>query len=186
MLRFRGSRSSMSAPAGRSSSLLRREIRGAGSSRSRSPRTARSCFGGNMAVSRALGPAGRPAASREKLHRRRGQRRVTFSPDGSLIAAPGRSHPPAAASQSPRSRARPHDATRLRAGASLTHRRPPGPASRRREGIGCLAFTPDGARPGGGNLRDATLFVWRIRGGRLLRKIPGAHGKSLAGRVIPG
>jgi WD40 repeat protein len=50
-----------------------------------------------------------------------------------------------------------------------------------RERIGCLAFTPDGARLVAGNSGDATLFIWQIQDGRLLRKIPGAHGGSRNG-----
>jgi WD40 repeat protein len=47
-----------------------------------------------------------------------------------------------------------------------------------RRGIGCLAFTPDGTRLVAGTSHDATLFVWRIEDGRLLRTIAGAHGQS--------
>jgi WD40 repeat protein len=50
-----------------------------------------------------------------------------------------------------------------------------------RERIGCLAFTPDGAGLVAGNSGDATLFIWQIQDGRLLRKIPGAHGGSRDG-----
>ena len=47
-----------------------------------------------------------------------------------------------------------------------------------RGSISCLAFGPDGKRLIAGTSGDATLFVWQIRDGRLLRTIPGAHGKS--------
>jgi WD40 repeat protein len=50
-----------------------------------------------------------------------------------------------------------------------------------RERIGCVAFTPDGARLVAGNSGDATLFIWLIQDGRLLRKIAGAHGGSRNG-----
>jgi WD40 repeat protein len=45
------------------------------------------------------------------------------------------------------------------------------------QGIECLAFTPDGTRLVGGTSADATLFIWRIGDGQLLRKIPRAHGQ---------
>jgi len=43
--------------------------------------------------------------------------------------------------------------------------------------IGCLAFTPDGTRLVAGTSAGATIFIWQIRDGQLLRKIPGAHGE---------
>jgi WD40 repeat protein len=47
-----------------------------------------------------------------------------------------------------------------------------------RQRIGGMAFTPNGARLVAGTSRDATIFVWRIGDGQLLRKIPGSHGQS--------
>jgi WD40 repeat protein len=44
------------------------------------------------------------------------------------------------------------------------------------QGIGCLAFTPDGTRLVAGTGGDATLFIWHVQDGRLLRKISGTHG----------
>ncbi len=43
--------------------------------------------------------------------------------------------------------------------------------------LGCVAFTPDGTRLVGGTMKDATLFVWRVADGQLLRMIRNAHGK---------
>ena len=42
--------------------------------------------------------------------------------------------------------------------------------------VGCLAFTPDGTQLVAGTSADATIFLWRIRDGLLLRSIPAAHG----------
>ena len=46
------------------------------------------------------------------------------------------------------------------------------------EGVACLAFSPDGTRLVAGNYGDAALFVWDLRGGRLVRKIENEHGDS--------
>jgi WD40 repeat protein len=54
-----------------------------------------------------------------------------------------------------------------------------------RQGVGCVAFTPDGTRLVAGTSGDATLFIWRIDDGRLLRKIPGTHGTPLAESINP-
>ncbi len=51
--------------------------------------------------------------------------------------------------------------------------------------ISCLAFTPDGTQVVAGTSGDATLFVWQIQDGRLLRMILGAHGKSSTMSVNP-
>ena len=52
-------------------------------------------------------------------------------------------------------------------------------------GVGCLTFTPDGTRLVAGAYGDATLYIWRIGDGRLLRRIPGAHGDPLPESVNP-
>ena len=55
-----------------------------------------------------------------------------------------------------------------------------------RQGIGCLAFTPDGTRLVAGTSGDATLFIWQIGDGRLLRKIPARTARLWTSRSIPG
>ena len=51
--------------------------------------------------------------------------------------------------------------------------------------FGCLAFTPDGTRLVAGTSRNATIFVWRIEDGRLLRKISNTHGVNAAVAMNP-
>jgi WD40 repeat protein len=46
-------------------------------------------------------------------------------------------------------------------------------------GIRSLAFTPDGTRLVAGTSADAVIFVWRVRDGLLLSRIPGAHSEPL-------
>jgi WD40 repeat protein len=48
------------------------------------------------------------------------------------------------------------------------------------QGIGCLSFTPDGTRLVAGSGGDATLFIWYVPDGRLLRTISDAHGDIAA------
>jgi WD40 repeat protein len=103
---------------------------------------------------------------------------VAFSPDGSQIASAG------------------GDVIRLRRTVKpdeflrdFTTRPGPVPAELAAapvpggEGsLGCVAFTPDGTRLVGGSMKEATLFIWRIADGQLLRTIPNVHGKPLKDR----
>ena len=122
---------------------------------------------------------------REKLHDKI-VRHVTFSPDGRWMASTAglvirlrRVDGPA------------------QAGRDFTAR--PGAALRRVEvrvlkdvqagedhplGIVCPAFTPDGTRLVAGTADDATLFIWRIEDGQLLRTIPGRTGRRVR-RITP-
>ena len=49
------------------------------------------------------------------------------------------------------------------------------PLAHGREGLRSLAFTPDGSRLVAGASSDASIFIWRVGDGRLLRKISRAH-----------
>ena len=49
-----------------------------------------------------------------------------------------------------------------------------------------LAFTPDGTRLVAGASSDAIIFIWRVGDGRLLRKIPNAHGMLEGGSRTGG
>ena len=53
------------------------------------------------------------------------------------------------------------------------------------QGIGCLAFTPDGTRLVAGTCGDATLFVWRIQDGRLCARSPVRTAILLAESINP-
>jgi WD40 repeat protein len=118
---------------------------------------------------------GRPIF-REKLHDHP-VTAVGFSPDGGMIASAS------------------EDAVRLRWVAKpaevlrdLTTRpvpmpgKPglaaPEPSVSSSGAVRCLAFSPDGTRLVAGTATDATLFVWRIPDGQLLRQIPAAHRQS--------
>ena len=53
------------------------------------------------------------------------------------------------------------------------------------EGIACMAFAPDGTRIVAGNYHTATLFVWAVSDGRLVRKIENEHGVAGANSNNP-
>ncbi len=53
-----------------------------------------------------------------------------------------------------------------------------GPPVSSREGVACLAFTPDGSRIVAGTFEDATIFVWHTADAPALAEDPRAHGNS--------
>ena len=109
---------------------------------------------------------------------------VEFSPDGSMIAS--------VEGDAIRLRrvARPQDVVReLRMPSASAPGQPntpesAAPATAGDEAFRCLAFTPDGTRLVGGTYHDATLVVWRIADGKVLRKISCAHGPLESGRAL--
>jgi WD40 repeat protein len=120
---------------------------------------------------------------RAKLHEA-GVNDVAFSPDGSLMASASgdvihlrRVAKPAEVARDLTTRPdpAPGQINAPRAAGSIM-----GP-----QGIRCLAFTPDGNRLVAGASGDATLYIWRIGDGQLLRKIPDAHGTPAARSVNP-
>jgi len=121
---------------------------------------------------------------RDELHDR-AVSAVRFSPDGKLMASAGGD------AIGLRRVATPDVA--VRNFATRTGPRPErgaapfgmGPAFSGPEGVACLAFTPDGSRIVAGTFEDATIFVWHTADGRLLRKIPEAHGNPATKTNIP-
>ncbi|MFI5456684.1 MAG: WD40 repeat domain-containing protein [Isosphaerales bacterium] len=138
-------------------------------------------YGGEVALSDLSGDR---LLFREKLHGG-AINDVEFSPDGSMMASAG------------------GDLIRLRRVAKPARvvrdlTTPPGPAPAGldapkvarpdfggREGFACLAFTPDGTRVVAGSSYDATVFIWQIQDGRLLRTIPSAHGNPVTMHMNP-
>jgi len=123
---------------------------------------------------------------REKLHGEFAVSAVAFSPDGSLMASAGgdsihlrRVAKPAEVVQGFATRPGSAPANALVPGTKAA-----GQTSAGQQGIGCLAFTPDGTRLVAGTSKDAVIFIWRTGDGELLRQIPGAHGKSASGRSM--
>ncbi len=98
---------------------------------------------------------------------------VAFSPDGRLVASAGGDVVRVARVATPAEVVREFATRPILAPGQLDA--PIAPTFDGRERVACLAFTPDGSRLVAGNSGDATLFVWQIEDGRLLRKIPGAH-----------
>jgi WD40 repeat protein len=101
---------------------------------------------------------------------------VKFSPDGNMVASAGgdlihlqRVAKPAEVVKSLSTRS---DFAPDSPDAAHAAVREHGPC----EGIACLAFTPDRMRLVAGNYRDAALFVWDLKDGRLVRKIENEHG----------
>jgi len=114
---------------------------------------------------------------RDNLHHRP-VRDVRFSPDGKLMASAGGDAIQLRRVTAPEEAA-PGFATRT--GPRLEPAFVPfgmAPPFGRREGVACLAFTPDGSRIVAGTFEDATILVWHTADRRLLRQIPGAHGNS--------
>jgi WD40 repeat protein len=112
---------------------------------------------------------------RDELHDR-AVSDVRFSPDGKLLASAGGDAIQLRRVTTP-DEAAPGFATRTR--PPPEPRAVPVGMARGPEGIACLAFTPDGSRIVAGTFEDATILVWHTATGRLLRKIPGAHGNSM-------
>ncbi len=121
---------------------------------------------------------------RENLHDRP-VRDVRFSPDGKLMASAGGDAIQLRRVTAP-DLAAPGFATRT--GPRLEPAFVPlgmAPPFGRREGVACLAFTPDGSRIVAGTFEDATILVWDIADGRLLRKIPGRTETPRRSRTTP-
>jgi len=112
---------------------------------------------------------------REKLHGN-GVSDVTFSPDGQIMASGGED-----GAVHLRRAADPRDVVQdLATGERQPVRRgytglPVGPLP---VGPIHLAFTPDGARLIAGSGSSATISVWRIKDGQLVRRIENANGNS--------
>ena len=96
---------------------------------------------------------------------------VAFSPDGSLMAIAGAQVIQLRKVASPGEVVRELDTQPDRAPGM-----PRPPVLPGRQGLGSLAFTPDGTRLVAGALSNAIIFIWCIDDGRLLRRIPDAHG----------
>ncbi len=120
---------------------------------------------------------------REKLHPGQVQN-VAFSPDGGLMASAGGDV--VRLRQVAKSAEVVHDLTTRpgQAPGNVLVPKAAGPVIGGEEGFGCLAFTPDGTRLVAGTSHSAAILVWRIKDGRLLRKIPDAHGKSGSGDSV--